>query len=58
MQLAFAVGPDSIDTALSAHWSQLLRTSYDGLQRLAPQPRFTGPVQPGENYVLVDDTLT
>lgn len=35
-----------------------MRTSSDGLQRLARQPGFTGSVQPGENYVLVDDTLT
>ena len=38
--------------------SKVSRTGSNGLQRLARQPGFTGTVETGKNYVLVDDTLT
>lgn len=34
------------------------RTSLTGLDRIFQQPEFDGPVQPGQAYLLVDDTLT
>lgn len=38
--------------------SKVSRTGSPGLQRLARLPGFTGMVKTGENYVLLDDTLT
>lgn len=34
------------------------RTALNGLDRIFRRPQFDGPVQPGANYFLVDDTLT
>jgi adenine/guanine phosphoribosyltransferase-like PRPP-binding protein len=34
------------------------RTGLDGLDRLFARPEFVGKVEPGRNYVLVDDTIT
>lgn len=34
------------------------RTGKDGLERLFSSPEFDGTVEPGANYLLVDDTLT
>ena len=47
----------AVDTAITQA-TRALRTSSDGLERLARQPDFTGAVKSGANYVLVDDTLT
>ena len=47
----------AVDTAITQA-TRALRTSSDGLERLARQPDFTGVVESGANYVLVDDTLT
>ena len=34
------------------------RTALGGLDRIFNRPRFIGGVQPGRNYILVDDTIT
>jgi orotate phosphoribosyltransferase-like protein len=34
------------------------RTTMSGLDRILSRPTFDGNVQPGRNYVLVDDTIT
>jgi hypoxanthine-guanine phosphoribosyltransferase len=34
------------------------RTGMSGLERILNRPTFEGKVQPGRNYVLVDDTIT
>ncbi|MEO8296359.1 MAG: transglycosylase SLT domain-containing protein, partial [Burkholderiales bacterium] len=38
--------------------NEVRRTGADGMARIARQPEFAGEVEPGRNYVLVDDTLT
>lgn len=34
------------------------RTSLSGLDRIFNRPEFSGKVEPGRNYILVDDTIT
>lgn len=38
--------------------SKVNRGGADGLSRLGRQPKFEGPVTPGQEYLLLDDTLT
>jgi hypothetical protein len=54
--MANAVGAE-LDTEIVQSTSPK-RTQMDGLGRIFSRPMFDGRVEPGRNYVLVDDTIT
>lgn len=54
--LARKLGADVNDHIVQAE--KVGRGTGDAVHRLANQPTFTGDVQPGRDYVLLDDTLT
>ncbi|WP_414609728.1 PLxRFG domain-containing protein [Stenotrophomonas pavanii] len=51
-RLGLQVAPDIVQEA------KVNRSGGDALHRLANQPPFTGKVEKGRDYVLIDDTLT
>ncbi|MGG2100411.1 PLxRFG domain-containing protein [Stenotrophomonas sp. NRRL B-14846] len=51
-RLGLKVAPDIVQAA------KVNRGSGDALHRLANQPPFTGKVEKGRDYLLIDDTLT
>ncbi|MBA0394846.1 PLxRFG domain-containing protein [Stenotrophomonas maltophilia] len=51
-RLGLKVAPDIVQAA------KVNRSSGDALHRLANQPPFTGKVEKGRDYLLIDDTLT
>lgn len=54
--LAKRLGLQTADGIVQANRPK--RTQLDGLDRIFAQPEFEGPVQTGQQYLLVDDTLT
>lgn len=50
--LGLEVSPNIVQVVRAEH------TNAGAFERMARQPEFDGPVQPGQDYLIVDDTLT